>query len=95
MRNTNRSILVVAENNGLRPGFNIYLDFSGQREYLMYHRHNGLLYNALKDGMHIDEIKRYRCSYRSVVGKKLANMIAHLEKVIDEYLADRAAYYDA
>ena len=37
------NIKVVAENAGQEHGFNIFIDFSGQREYLMYHRHNGLL----------------------------------------------------
>ena len=36
MKKNNRNIRVCAVNNGNRDGFNIYLDFSGQREYLIY-----------------------------------------------------------
>lgn len=38
--------------------FDIYLDFSGQREYLVTHRENHHLYGLLRHGICIDDIER-------------------------------------
>ena len=62
MKNLNRNIKVVAVNLDKYDGFNIYLDFSGQREFLVFHRHNGILYNLLKDGVIVDDFKRLNIS---------------------------------
>ena len=59
MKNINRNIRVVAENTDCSPGFNIYLDFSGQREFLMFHRRNGLLYSLLRDGICVGDLARW------------------------------------
>ena len=58
MFRTIRNLNVVAVNNSNKSGFSLYLDFSGQREFLMYHRHNGLIYNLLKDGISVSELSR-------------------------------------
>ncbi len=99
MRNSreNRNIRVMAENNGNRDGFNIYLDFSGQREYLMYHRHNGLLYGLLKDGVVVADVRRWRPAQMGAgrVGRtgaaQLYDVVNHLVSVIDDYMMDREA----
>ena len=94
---SDRNIRVLAENNGNRGGFNIYLVFSGQKEYLMYHRHNGLLYGLLKDGIVIDDVRRWKPSRTGVsrAGKskasQLYDMVSHLMSVIDDYLTEREA----
>ena len=81
-------------------GFHIYLDFSGQREYLMTHRRNGLLYGLLKDGAVLADMKRWRNgdiasrigrSPRSPGSGKLTNMVDHLLVVIDDYMLEREA----
>ena len=54
----NRNVEIVAD-DGMKDGwFDIYLDFSGNREYLMPHRQNGRLYSLLKDGLRIEELER-------------------------------------
>ena len=91
----NRNIRVLAENNGVKDGFNIYLDFSGQREYLMSHRHNGLLFRLLKDGTAVDDIRRWsppqsgciRTHRRS--NTRICRMVSHLVAVIDDYMIER------
>lgn len=97
MTKNNRNVRVIAVNNYGHAGFNIYLDFSGQWEYLAYHRHNGLLYRLLKDGVAIDDMKRWKPSKlknfrtgRTVVSK-MHNMVGHLNAVIDDYMTEREA----
>ena len=85
------NIRVIAEDYGNDPGFLIYIDFSGQRECLMYHRRNGLLYKELKDGMSLGAMKRWKPDYSRRSSTKLERMMEHLNKVVDEYLAERAA----
>jgi len=54
----NRNVKIVVD-NGMKDGwFDIYLDFSGTREYLMPHRQNKRLYSMLKDGLRIEELER-------------------------------------
>lgn len=100
MKNINRNIRVVAENIDCSPGFNIYLDFSGQREFLMFHRRNGLLYSLLRDGICVGDLarwapgkdsNRYACITKSSRrhAKKLVGMVSHLLDVIEEYLKER------
>ncbi len=53
-----RNIIIYAQNNDGKDGFDIYLGLSGKNEYLMTHRHNAYLYNILKDGISLDEFER-------------------------------------
>ena len=97
MKKNNRNIRVCAVNNGNRDGFNIYLDFSGQREYLIYHRHNGLLYDLLKDGVAIDDVRRWTpaslgCFHVGRMGSSgLYEVTKHLVSVINDYMLEREA----
>ena len=36
--NVSRNTFVFVENNGNKDGFNVYLDFSGQKEFVFFHR---------------------------------------------------------
>lgn len=99
MKNSNRNIRILAENNGTQDGFNVFLDFSGRREYLTYHRHNGLLYALLKDGVALDDMRRWKPA-RMVRGSRrrsrvnagrVHSMVSHLLNVVDDYLLDREA----
>ena len=95
MKKNNRNVRVYAVNNGRNAGFNIYLDFSGQREYLIHHRHNGLLYNLLKDGVSVDDMKRWTPSFLGCVrtgrsgSSRIFNIVGHLLAVIDDYMVER------
>ena len=60
MKNGARNVRIIAVNAAGKHGFDIFLDFSGQREYLMSHRHNGPLYSMLCDGAPLDEVRRWR-----------------------------------
>lgn len=100
MKNLNRNIRVIAENTNGGPGFNIYLDFSGQREFLLFHRHNGLLFSLLKDGICVSDLVRLTpwkdnngyvqtTKRRRRYAKKLVGMVSHLLDVIEEYMEER------
>ena len=99
MKRYNRNIMVFAENNANRCGFNVYLVFSGQREYLFTHRHNGPMYSVLKDGVRLADMQRgvremnipTLCGRRGgiPVTKQLRNSMRYLMVMIDEYITDR------
>ena len=100
MKKLNRNISLRVENRKGGNGFNIYLDFSGKREYLMTHRHNGLLYDLLKDGPIVADMGRWKArdiarkigsSPRSSRSGKVLNMVNHLLLVIDDYMLERSA----
>ena len=100
MRDNYRNVTVKIENRGNKDGFHICLLFSGQREYLMTHRHNGLLYTLLKDGVVLDDMRRWKTidiarkigvSPRNSRSGKLTNMVGYLLVVIDEYILEREA----
>lgn len=98
MTKKNRNISILAQNTTDARGFHIYLDFSGQREYLMSHRHNGLLYDLLKDGVALDDVRRWRPSGNRKRGRSrrrreecLYHMVDHLLDVADEYIWEREA----
>ncbi len=96
----NRNIRVCAENQWDVNGFNILLDCSGQKEYLMFHRHNGLLFGLLKDGIAVDDLRRWRpadwngCTSSRIEKRnssKIYGMVGHLLCVIDEYMVEKEA----
>lgn len=81
MKNPDRGIRVFAVNNTkVQSKFDIYLEFSGKREWLMIHRHNGFLYGMLKDGVSLAELRRATGRTR--------NQLKYLLQVIDEYLEE-------
>lgn len=100
MKKGNNNIRIMVENRKNADGFDIYIYFSGKREYLMSRRHNGLLYMVLKNGMYLGEMRRWRpkeavkyVNFRSKTNglAKLESMMKHLLIVIDEYLLEREA----
>ena len=96
MKNFTRNVRITAINNGGADGFNIYLDFSGQREFLMHHRHNGLLYALLKDGIRVDKLRRWtpsvgRGSRSRAIADKIRGIVDHLLLVVDDYATERNA----
>ena len=99
MKRYSRNILVFAENNGNQSGFNVYLEFSGQREYLFTHRHNGAMFRLLKDGIRLDDLQRgiqennisipLGSKANSIATRQIMNSMRHMMVVIDDYIADR------
>ena len=97
MKQMPKNLKIFAKMEEGKTGLSIYLDFSGKREFLMFHRYNAMLYGLLKGGMTFDEVKRWHPScmcrarqygprYRSDASVKTDNIMRHLIIVIDEYL---------
>lgn len=89
----NRNIRVIAENNnGRLPGFNVYLDLSGQREYIFTHRRNGQLYNLLKNGIPISQLKRLTPKQIGVKTGSTStyDKVRHLLCVVEDYIDERS-----
>lgn len=93
----NNNITIVAENNEFGSGFNIYIYFSGQREYLMTHRHHSDLYQLLCRGITLNEMKRsnprqiyvrHKVRCNRCVPNNSINSLTHLIKVVDWYIKD-------
>ena len=95
-----RNLKVIAINDSNKHGFDIYLDFSGRMEYLVHHRHCGILYNILKSGVRVDTLLRVKPhdidektwgprEYRQNRGAIVDSMISHLIRTIDCYIAER------
>ena len=79
MKNPDRGIRVIALNNeNVHSKFDIYLDFSGHREWLMICRHNGILFSLLKNGVSLGDLRRVKGRDRE--------RIQRIVKVADEYI---------
>lgn len=93
-----KNVKLYAVNREMENGFDIYLDFSGQREYLMSHRHNGILFGILKDGAKLDELRRnkphkvcvkYGFEYYGLTSSKNEKVVKHILEVVEDYLEER------
>ena len=94
--NNNR---ILAENSGNSSGFDIWLDLSSERHYLMHHRHNAMMYVLLKDGISLGELARWKPEKAAIVKRyfggvsirqidKMANSVANVLKNTEMYLAE-------
>ena len=92
------NVAIIAENNGDKPGFNIYLIFSGEKRFLMWHEHNGLLFNLLKDGISVEKLVRKSpknlIKPKSHKGKTERRRADHLIKSLKHVVATINNYFD-
>ena len=58
------NVSLTAKRNEKFRGFDIYINYLGNSEYLMHHRNNERIFLLLKDGIAIDELER--CKQRLV-----------------------------
>lgn len=100
MKKESRLIKVIAKNNENTHGFDICLIYHGRQEYLLSHRHNGLLFNLLKDGIHLDELRLWRPTEvyrgrdrrsRKNRSAQMESMVRHLVSVVDDYVDELKA----
>ena len=95
MKAPRRNIRIIAERAG-EEQMDIYMDISGQKEYLMRHRYNYKLFSLLKDGIHIEQLRRSTEHYKlrgykrnpsqRRLSQALENSMTHLMTVADEYI---------
>lgn len=95
----NSNNCILAENTENSSGFDIWLDLSGKRYYLMHYRHNAMMYVLLKDGISLGELARWKPENAAIVKRyfgglskrqidKMINSVAHVRKTADAYLAE-------
>lgn len=95
---TNSNNRILAENTENSLGFDIWLDLSGERHYLMHHRHNAMVYVLLKDGVSLGELARWKPENAAIVKQylggvsicqidKMTNSLANVLKNAETYLA--------
>ena len=95
----NSNYRIIAENHGNITGFDIWLDLSGRRHYLMYHRHNAALYILLKDGISLGDLARWKPENASIVKRyfgglskrhidRMTHAVEHVLKTAEAYLAE-------
>ena len=68
MKKAMHDVKVYAKHVEKRDGFDVYLDFSGQEEYLMHHRRNHDLWALLADRPYLSDLQR-KISNRKVFYK--------------------------
>ena len=68
-RRNKQSVKVIIENNHKLEGFDVYLDFSGQKEYLMHHKRNQELRFMLLKNPYIEDLKRIRSEKKTFAVK--------------------------
>lgn len=94
---TNSNNRIFAENSENRSGFDIWLDLSGERHYLMYHRYNIMLYVLLKDGISLGQLARWKPENAAIVKRyyggisirqidKMTSSVANVLKNAQTYL---------
>lgn len=96
-KNNYRNVKVLAKKSDKLKGFDVYIDFSGKREYLIYHRPNQELYQVLKNGISLEALHRSSKILKQHNSDRPFNAMLHLIKVVDDYIEyrDEEALYEA
>ena len=95
MKNTYKNIRIIADAHGTDGSFNILLDFSGKREYLITHRFRPDLYAVLKNGITLREWNRIKpwkphsAVWNGRKARQSENVFRHLNAIINDYLLYR------
>ncbi len=96
---TNSNNRIIAENSENSSGFDIWLELSGERHYLMHHRHNAMMNVLLKDGISLGDLARWKPENAAIVKRyfggvsirqidKMTNSVSNVLKTAEKYLAE-------
>ena len=80
----NQNLYTLRARNG-EHGIDLYIELGGSKHYVTTRRSNGLLYQKLKDGVTIGELRRFK-PRQSRAEQKYFRTTQHLLKVVDDYL---------
>ena len=99
-----KNVRIICFNKPNKDGLDIYIEFSGKREYLMSYRHNGPIYDVLCRGISIDELRRYdpkvpktgigsayKLKNYKRTNQHLRHTIDHIISVANSYILERAS----
>ena len=70
--------------NGTK-GLDIYLDISGKDYYLTTRRQNGNIWQKLKDGQTLGELRRVK-PQKSRAEQKYYHYVSHMLKIADDFI---------
>lgn len=98
MKNEYRNVKIIAVTVEHQDGFEIYIDFSGQRELLCHHRHNPAMFHLLKNGITLRMLRKespHKLNMRYGLAKygnsamRNEKHLTYLCKVVRTFLTDR------
>jgi len=88
-----KNIRVVAMKNRDKATANIYLDLSGQRQFVTTLRMSGPLCRMLHNGVRMETLKRWNgesyqknCPGKYIRKGKLKHSVDHVIRIIDDYI---------
>lgn len=97
MNGRTRNVKIVANVND-KKGMDIFLNHSGHLVYLMSHKYSEELFDLIKDGRCIDDLRRSKNKHKFAGNRRtstqrrrsnvLQNMIEHVLDVADIYLTE-------
>lgn len=81
------NVRIFATSRFERDGINLYIDFSGQREYLMRYRFSRVLYKHLKRGVQLEELRALSHEhYETRDNQAMVHSLKHIIRVADEFI---------
>lgn len=82
-----KNVRIFATSRYSRDGINLYIDFSGQREYIMSYRYSRDLYKCLKKGIALEDLRAMgRGRHDTRNGQTTAHAAKHIAKVADDFI---------
>jgi hypothetical protein len=79
-----QNLYTVRIENG-KSGMNIFLAISGVEHYLTTYRSNGVVWQKLKNGMTLGELKRLK-PQKSRAGQVYFHSVRHILKIANDYI---------
>ncbi|MCR5213046.1 MAG: hypothetical protein K6E10_01390 [Eubacterium sp.] len=96
-KKSNNTIIIAEKVDYTKNNYNIYMIFSGKKEFLMSHRDDRFLYPVLKEGITLNELRWNKpvkiYSSRGInvnkhVAKEVYGTFNHIIKVVDSYIKE-------
>jgi len=76
---------ITIHTKNCEQGLNIYICIGGIEHYVTTHRKSGLIWNKLKDGITLGELKRIKPKYPRAE-QKFFHSAQHIIRVVDDFL---------
>ena len=83
MQKNTQQIKIHAKNS--EQGLNVYISIGNKEHYITTRRKNSLIWNKLKDGINIDDLKRFKPG-RNKAEQKFFRSAQHITKVVETFI---------
>ena len=82
-----KNVRIFAAGRDRENRMSLYIDFSGQREYMLHYRYNKDLYKCLGKGVSLDELRELgRGRHAARAGQAVAHAAKHITKVAEDFI---------